>query len=68
MKNWFSYKDKHAEKLESDEKEKIEATVKEVLQWLEDNQTKEKKEYDEKLKEAEAICNPIIRCHKKTQC
>ena len=52
MKNQISNKDKLTEKLESDEKE---------LEWLDDNQTEEKEEYEEKFKEAEAICNPIIR-------
>ena len=61
MKNEITNKDKLTEKLESDEKEKIEAAVKEALEWLDDNQTEEKEEYEEKFKEAEAICNPIIR-------
>ncbi|RYR67065.1 hypothetical protein Ahy_A03g013306 isoform A [Arachis hypogaea] len=60
MKNQISDKDKLADKLESDEKEKIEAAVKEALEWLDDNQTVEKEDYEEKLKEVEAVCNPII--------
>jgi len=60
MKNQISDKDKLADKLESDEKEKIEAAVKEALEWLDDNQTVEKEEFEEKLKEVEAVCNPII--------
>ncbi|MQL41398.1 hypothetical protein EI012_26170 [Escherichia coli] len=60
MKNQVSDKDKLADKLESDEKEKIEAAVKEALEWLDDNQSVEKEEYEEKLKEVEAVCNPII--------
>ncbi|GAU11833.1 hypothetical protein TSUD_75840 [Trifolium subterraneum] len=34
--------------------------VKEALEWLDDNQSVEKEEYEEKLKEVEAVCNPII--------
>ncbi|CAM6016825.1 unnamed protein product [Sphagnum balticum] len=34
--------------------------LKEVQEWLDDNQTAEKEDYDDKLKEVEAICNPII--------
>ncbi|CAM8899663.1 unnamed protein product [Rhodiola kirilowii] len=49
-----------ADKLESDEKEKIEEAVKEALEWLDDNQSAEKEDYDEKHKEVEAVCNPII--------
>ncbi|CAH9089605.1 unnamed protein product [Cuscuta epithymum] len=60
MKNQISDKDKLADKLESDEKEKIDTAVKEALEWLDDNQTAEKEDYDEKLKEVEAVCNPII--------
>ncbi|WVZ24842.1 hypothetical protein V8G54_003386 [Vigna mungo] len=60
MKNQISDKDKLADKLESDEKEKIESAVKEALEWLDDNQSVEKEEYEEKLKEVEAVCNPII--------
>ncbi|CDY63497.1 BnaC07g48050D [Brassica napus] len=60
MKNQVSDKDKLADKLEADEKEKIEAATKEALEWLDENQNSEKEEYDEKLKEVEAVCNPII--------
>lgn len=60
MKNQINDKDKLSEKLESDEKEKIETAVKEALEWLDDNQSAEKEDYDEKLKEVEAVCNPII--------
>ncbi|MDG2860994.1 Hsp70 family protein, partial [Vibrio parahaemolyticus] len=60
MKNQVSDKDKLADKLESDEKEKIETAVKEALEWLDDNQSMEKEDYEEKLKEVEAVCNPII--------
>ncbi|KAI3828763.1 hypothetical protein L1987_02873 [Smallanthus sonchifolius] len=60
MKNQINDKDKLADKLESDEKEKIETATKEALEWLDDNQSAEKEEYDEKLKEVEAVCNPIV--------
>ena len=60
MKNQISDKDKLADKLETDEKEKIETAVKEALEWMDDNQSAEKEDYEEKLKEVEAVCNPII--------
>ncbi|KAF5774735.1 putative Heat shock protein 70 family [Helianthus annuus] len=60
MKSQVNDKDKLAEKLESDEKERIESATKEALEWLDDNQSAEKEEYDEKLKEVEAVCNPIV--------
>ncbi|CAN4099460.1 unnamed protein product [Withania somnifera] len=45
---------------EDKKKEKIEMATKEALEWLDDNQSAEKEDYDEKLKEVEAVCNPII--------
>jgi len=60
MKNQINDKDKLADKLESDEKDKIETAVKDALEWLDDNQSAEKEDYEEKLKEVEAVCNPII--------
>ncbi|GFP93670.1 luminal-binding protein 5, partial [Phtheirospermum japonicum] len=53
----FAEEDK---KLEADEKEKIETATKEALEWLDENQSAEKEDYDEKLKEVEAVCNPIV--------
>lgn len=60
MKNTVNDKDKLADKLESEEKEKVEEALKEALEWLDDNQNAEKEDYEEKLKEVEAVCNPII--------
>jgi len=60
MKNTVGDKDKLADKLESEEKEKVEEALKEALEWLDENQTAEKEDYDEKLKEVEAVCNPIV--------
>lgn len=60
MRNQINDKDKLADKLEADEKEKVEAATKEALEWMDDNQSAEKEEYEEKLKEVEAVCNPII--------
>lgn len=52
--------DKLAEKLEGDEKAKIETATKEALEWMDDNQKAEKEDYEEKLKEVEDVCNPIV--------
>jgi len=60
MKNTVSDSDKLADKLEEDDKSTIEEAVKETLDWLDDNQNAEKEEYEEKLKEIEGICNPIV--------
>ncbi|ERN00978.1 hypothetical protein AMTRI_Chr04g187670 [Amborella trichopoda] len=61
MKSTINDKDKLADKIESDDKEKVETALKEALEWLDDNQTAEKEDFEEKLKEVEAVCNPIIK-------
>ncbi|CAL9159689.1 unnamed protein product [Musa hybrid cultivar] len=59
MKNIIN--DKVGDKLKSEkEKEKVQESLKECLEWLDDNQNAEKEDYDEKMKEVEAVCNPII--------
>ncbi|KAF6166417.1 hypothetical protein GIB67_034968 [Kingdonia uniflora] len=60
MKNQINDKDKLADKIESEDKEKIETATKEALEWLDEIQSAEKEDYEEKLKEVEAVCNPII--------
>ncbi|KAJ6418838.1 hypothetical protein OIU84_002088 [Salix udensis] len=60
MKNQVNNKDNLADKLEADEKEKIETAVKEAVEWLDDNQSAKKEDYEEKLKEVKATRNPII--------
>eukprot|EP01018_Ginkgo_biloba_P027801 Gb_14198 [translate_table: standard] len=52
--------DKIGDKLDPGEKKKIEESVEETIQWLEQNQLAEIDEFENKLKELEGICNPII--------
>ncbi|XP_009622824.1 heat shock 70 kDa protein-like [Nicotiana tomentosiformis] len=52
--------EKIASKLSSEDKEKIEKGVQETIEWLEKNQLAEVDELEDKLKELEGICNPII--------
>ncbi|XP_062085406.1 luminal-binding protein 3-like [Humulus lupulus] len=61
MKSTVKDKGKLADKIDSDDKEKIDSTLKEALEWLDDNQNVEKEDYDEKLKEVEEVCNPVIQ-------
>lgn len=61
MKSTINEKDKLADKIDSDDKEKIEETLKEALDWLDENQSAEKDDFEEKLKEVEAVCNPVIK-------
>ena len=54
-----------AGKIGDDDKERMEAALTEALEWLEDNdgggRTAEKEDYEEKLKEVEQVCGPIIK-------
>lgn len=52
--------DKLKDKLESDEKEKIEKVVSEALEWLDENGDADKEDYEEKLKEVQDVCSPIV--------
>ncbi|KAF8025261.1 hypothetical protein BT93_F2181 [Corymbia citriodora subsp. variegata] len=52
--------DKIAGKLNPEDKERIEKAVDEVIEWLERNQLAEVDEFEDKLKELEALCSPII--------
>ncbi|XP_069148645.1 heat shock 70 kDa protein 5-like [Solanum lycopersicum] len=47
-------------KLDSSEKQKIEKAVDETIEWLDRNQLAEVDEFENKLKELEKLCNPII--------
>ncbi|KAI6692440.1 hypothetical protein NL676_020150 [Syzygium grande] len=62
MRATIGDKDKLADKIDTDDKEKIESALKEALEWLDENQnTAEKEDFDEKLKEVEAVCTPVIK-------
>ncbi|KAL3535136.1 hypothetical protein ACH5RR_003597 [Cinchona calisaya] len=52
--------DKFASKLNPDDKQKIEKAVEETIEWLDGNQLAEVDELEDKLKELENVCNPII--------
>ncbi|EAY91599.1 hypothetical protein OsI_13234 [Oryza sativa Indica Group] len=54
-----------AGKIGDDDRERMESALTEALEWLEDNdggaRTAEKEDYEEKLKEVEQVCGPIIK-------
>ncbi|KAH7438000.1 hypothetical protein KP509_05G100400 [Ceratopteris richardii] len=52
--------EKIADKLDPADKKKIEDAVEEAIQWLDHNQLAEADEFDDKMKELESLCNPII--------
>ncbi|KAM0921616.1 hypothetical protein ACQ4PT_006595 [Festuca glaucescens] len=52
--------EKIASKLPAEDKKKIEDAIDAAIQWLDTNQLAEADEFDDKMKELEALCNPII--------
>lgn len=52
--------EKFAGKLDPADKEKIEKAVNSTIEWLDGNQLGEVDEFEEKMKELESLCNPII--------
>ncbi|KAF3951655.1 hypothetical protein CMV_022719 [Castanea mollissima] len=47
-------------KLPPADKKKIEDAIEQAIQWLDSNQLAEADEFEDKMKELESICNPII--------
>ncbi|KAJ6986466.1 heat shock cognate 70 kDa protein 2 isoform X1 [Populus alba x Populus x berolinensis] len=52
--------EKISSKLAADDKKKIEDAIDQAIQWLDSNQLAEADEFEDKMKELESICNPII--------
>uniref|UniRef100_A0A7I4FMI7 Uncharacterized protein n=1 Tax=Physcomitrium patens TaxID=3218 RepID=A0A7I4FMI7_PHYPA len=52
--------DKIAANLDAADKKKIEDAVEAAIQWLDHNQLAESDEFEDKMKELESVCNPII--------
>jgi heat shock protein 5 len=61
MKNSVEDKAKLAEKLSDEEKQKIQDGLTDAQDWLNANQDAEKDEFEDKLKELQGICDPIIQ-------
>ncbi|CAN0394498.1 unnamed protein product [Ascophyllum nodosum] len=60
MRNTIN-EEKVASQLDSADKSAIESKISETIAWLDANQNAEKEEYEEKQKELEAVCTPIIQ-------
>lgn len=50
-----------AQKISAEDKATIEKAIEETISWLDSNQLAEKDEFEDKMKELEGICNPIIQ-------
>merc|ERR1711957_291211 len=61
MKNSVEDKDKLADKLEEDDKSKIKEGLSDAQDWLNANQDAEKDDFEDKLKELQVVCDPIIQ-------
>merc|ERR1712005_28129 len=62
LRNTLSDEEKGvADKIDDDDKETLEEAIREVLDWIDDNQEADAEEYDEKQKELEGIANPIMQ-------
>merc|ERR1712193_204473 len=60
MKNTIN-DDKVKDKIDEADKKKIEDAIEETINWLDNNQLAEIDEFEDKQKELEGICNPIIQ-------
>ncbi|GBG81479.1 hypothetical protein CBR_g32469 [Chara braunii] len=60
LKNTVLQDDKVASKLDSADKAKMEKKVEEVISWLDRNSLAEVDEFEDKQKELETVCNPIL--------
>ncbi|CAM8967082.1 unnamed protein product [Rhodiola kirilowii] len=52
--------EKIGEKLPAADKKKIEDAIDAAISWLDSNQLAEAEEFEDKMKELESLCNPII--------
>lgn len=52
--------EKISAKLSAEDKKKIEDAIEQAIHWLDGNQLAEADEFEDKMKELESICNPII--------
>jgi len=53
--------DKVADKIDAADKEAIEKAIEGAIEWLDANQLAEIEEFEDKLKELEGLCNPIMQ-------
>jgi heat shock protein 5 len=60
MRNTIEDKEKLANKIEDEDKETIKEALKEHQEWLHNNQDADREDYEEHLKDVQAVCDPII--------
>lgn len=61
MKNSVEDKQKLAEKISEEDKSAIKDALTDAQDWLNANQDAEKDEFEDKLKELQAVCDPVVQ-------
>merc|ERR1712023_380126 len=61
MKNSVEDKEKLADKIDEEDKSKIKDALSDAQDWLNANQDAEKDYFEDKLKELQSVCDPIIQ-------
>merc|ERR1719408_998895 len=49
------------DKIDAADKETLDKAIDDTISWLDSNQTAEQDEFEDKLKELEGVCNPVIQ-------
>ena len=60
MRNTIEDKEKLAEKIEAEDKDKIKEALEEAQDWLKEHDDADKEDLESRLKDLQAICDPII--------
>jgi heat shock protein 5 len=60
IRNTINDEEKVGDKISADDKEAIQSAIKETLDWLEENTTADKEEYDAEYKKLEKVVQPIF--------
>ena len=60
MRNTIEDKEKLADKIEADDKEKIKEALNDAQEWLKEHDDAEKEDFESHLKELQTVCDPII--------
>ena len=60
MRNTIEDKEKLADKIEGDDKQKIKDALQEAQDWLGSHEDAEKEEFESQLKDLQSVCDPII--------
>lgn len=60
MRNTIEDKEKLADKITDNDKEKIKEALEEAQDWLNSNEEAEREDFEEHLKDLQSVCDPII--------